>query len=83
MYKKGKVVPNNVPNRFKKKLELFIKKENGIFGTMYYKPLRARIVNPNNFVTMFIVNLENGRISPPKKGVKLKDKDYLTLDDYQ
>lgn len=49
---------------------------------MYYKPLRARIVNPASFATMFIVNLENGKIYIPKKGIRQKDEDCISLDDY-
>jgi hypothetical protein len=75
-------VPNNVPDKYKKKLVRFIEHAGGVFGAMYYNPLRARIVNPDNFTTMYIVNLENGKICVPRKGVPLGITGNLTLDGF-
>ena len=49
------IVPNNVPDKYKEKLIKFIKYVGGVFATMYYKPLRTRIVTPENFITMYII----------------------------
>jgi len=71
-----------VPDKYKEKLTCFIKIAGGVFGTMYYKPLRARIVYPENFTTMCIVNLENGKICIPKKGVQTTIEGNMTLDNF-
>ena len=76
------MVPNNVPDHYKEKLTIFIRYIGGIFGTMYYKPLRARIVDPVKVITLFIVNLENGEICVPKKGVRYGIGGNLTLDGF-
>jgi len=76
------IVPNNVPDKYKEKLIKFIKYVGGVFATMYYKPLRTRIVTPENFITMYIVNLENGEICVPKTGVRIGIKGNLMLDEF-
>jgi len=78
----AKIVPNNVPEKYKEKLIRFIETTGGIFATLYYKPLRARIVDPGNFKTTYIVNLENGEISIPQKGVRMTPAGKLTLDNF-
>ena len=59
-------VPNAVPSEFKKELLEFIQSVGGVFASFYYNPLRARIVDPDNFTTLYIVNLENGSIHIPR-----------------
>ncbi len=75
-------VPNNVPDKFKEKLIQFIETTGGVFGVIYYKPLRARIVDPENFTTMYLVNLENGEICVPRKSVRKTLEGNLTLDNF-
>lgn len=75
-----KIIPDNVPEKYKSKLIKFIEETGGRFGCMYYKPLRARIVDPQNFKTSFVVNLENGEICIPRKGVRMTPEGNLTLD---
>ena len=77
-----KLIPNSVPDKYKDKLIRFIETTGGIFGVMYYKPLRARIVDPGNFTTMYIVNLKNGEISQPRKGTLKTREGNLTLDNF-
>ena len=77
-----RIVPNNVPEKYKEKLIRFIETTGGIFATLYYKPLRARIVDPGNFKTTYIVNLENGEIGIPQKGVRMTPAGKLTLDNF-
>lgn len=76
-----KTIPNNVPKKYKDKLIRFIKITGGVFGKMYYKPLKARIVDPDNFTTMYIVNLENGKIYVPRKINRMKLIGTLVIDD--
>jgi len=78
----GKIVPNNVPDKYRERLINFIKHVGGVFATMYYKPLRARIVDPGNFITMYIVNLENGEICLPKKSARVEILGNLTFDEF-
>ena len=75
-------VPNNVPEKYKEKLILFIETTGGVFAAMYYKPLRARIVDPDKFTTTYVVNLENGEICVPRKGIRMTPAGNLTLDDF-
>ena len=77
-----KIVPNNIPKKYEVKLIRFIETVGGIFATLYYKPLRARIVDPDNFTTLYIVNLENGEICVPRKGVRVTPAGNLTLDNF-
>jgi hypothetical protein len=79
---KDKIIPNNVPDRYKEKLIRFIETTGGVFGSMYYKPLRARIVDPGIFTTMYVVNLDNGEICVPRKGVRMTSAGNLTLDNF-
>jgi hypothetical protein len=76
------IVPNNVPKKYKEKLIRFIETSGGTFASLYYKPLRARIVNPGNFTTMYVVNLENGEICVPRKGIRMTPAGNLTLDKF-
>jgi hypothetical protein len=73
-------VPNNVPEKYRAKLIRFIKHTGGRFGCMYYKPLRARIVDPEKFTTTYVVNLENGEICVPRKGKRQTLGGNVTLD---
>ena len=76
------IAPNNVPKKYRAKLIRFIEFTGGRFGCMYYKPLRARIVDPTNFTTTFVVNLENGEICIPRKGKRQTLGGNLTLDNF-
>ncbi len=78
----NKIVPNNVPKKYRDKLIRFMETVGGIFATLYYKPLRARIVDPDNFTTMYIVNLENGEICVPRKGNCQTLGGNVTLDNF-
>ena len=73
-------VPNNVPEKYRAKLISFIQSTGGRFGCMYYKPLRARIVDPEKFTTTYVVNLENGEICVPRKGKRQILGGNATLD---
>lgn len=73
-------VPNNVPKKYRAKLISFIQSTGGRFGCMYYKPLRARIVDPEKFTTTYVVNLENGEICVPRKGKRQTLGGNATLD---
>ena len=77
-----KLIPNSVPDKYKDKLIRFIETTGGIFACLYYKPLLARIVDPKSFTTMYIVNLENGEISQPRKGTLKTPEGNLTLDNF-
>jgi len=77
-----RIVPNNVPEKYREKLIRFIETTGGIFARLYYKPLRARIVDPGNFTTMYVVDLENGEICIPRKGVRMMPAGNLTLDNF-
>ena len=39
-------------------------------------------MDPDNFTTMYIVNLENGEICVPRKGVRVTPAGNLTLDNF-
>jgi len=77
-----KLVPDNVPKKYRASLIRFIETTCGKFGTLYYNPLRARIVDPDNFTTTFVVNLENGEICVPRKGKRVMPNGNLTLDKF-
>ena len=77
-----KILPNNIPKKYEVKLIRFIETVGGIFASLYYKPLRARIVDTDNFNTMYIVNLENGEICIPRKGKRVMPNGNLTLDKF-
>lgn len=77
-----KIIPNNVPEKYRAKLNRFVETTGGRFGCMYYKPLRARIVDPRTFQTTFVVNLENGEICVPRKGIHQTPEGNLTLDKF-
>jgi hypothetical protein len=74
------IIPNNVPEKYKEKLIRFIETTGGTFASLYYKPLRARIVDPDNFTTTYVVNLENGEICVPRKGIRMTPAGNLTLE---
>ena len=76
------IAPNNVPKKYRDKLIRFMEATGGRFGCMYYKPLRARIVDPANFTTTFVVNLENGEICIPRKGKRQTLGGNVTLDNF-
>lgn len=77
-----KIVPGNVPKKYRATLIRFIETTGGRFGNLYYKPLRARIVEPGRFTTTFMVNLENGEICVPRKGKRQTPEGNLTLDKF-
>ena len=77
-----KIVPDNVPEKYRENLIKFIEVTGGRFGCMYYKPLRARIVDPQHYKTSFVVNLENGEICVPKRGIRMTPEGNLTLDKF-
>ena len=77
-----KTVPENVPEKYRANLIKFIETTGGRFGCLYYKPLRARIVDAENFTTTFVVNLENGEICIPRKGKRQTPGGNLTLDQF-
>jgi hypothetical protein len=77
-----KIIPNNVPKKYKEKLIRFIETTGGTFALLYYKPLRARIVDPDNFTTTYVVNLENGEICVPRKGNCQTLGGNVTLDNF-
>lgn len=77
-----KLIPDNVPKKYRAYLIRFIETTGGRFGTLYYKPLRARIVDPESFTTTFMVNLENGEICVPRKGKRQMPNGNLTLDQF-
>ena len=76
------IVPNNVPKKYRADLIRFIETTGGRFANLYYKPLRARIVDPEKFTTIFMVNLENGEICVPRKGKRVMPNGNLTLDQF-
>ena len=78
----NKIVPNNVPKKYRAKLIRFVETTGGRFGCMYYKPLRARIVDPRTFQTTFVANLENGEICVPRKRKRQPPEGNLTLDKF-
>jgi hypothetical protein len=76
------IVPNNVPEKYRANLIRFIETTGGRFGNLYYKPLRARIVDTDSFTTTFVINLENGEICVPRKGKRQTPEGNLTLDKF-
>ena len=76
------IIPNRVPKKYRANLIRFIETTGAKFGTLYYKPLRARIVDPVNYNTMFVVNLESGEICVPRKGKRQILDGSLTLDNF-
>jgi hypothetical protein len=77
-----KIIPNNVPKKYRANLIRFMETTGGRFGCMYYKPLRARIVDPEKFTTTYVVNLENGEICVPRKGNCQTLGGNVTLDNF-
>ena len=77
-----KIIPNSVPKKYWANLIRFIEATGGRFASMLYKPLRVRIVDPENYTTTFVVNLENGEICVPRKGKRQTPEGNLTLDKF-